>query len=92
MEIKMDKTYFVYPNYRGCVRGQEDNRGVLRNGVVENNQDMQARAIGGLPAYVTQEAKGQVRFYVFLYTDKDAEFPNVPLYCGPYTANSEDII
>jgi len=92
MEIKMSEPYFVYPNFRGCERGLESQRGVLRNGVVDDNTDMQARQIAGLPAYVTQEAKGLVRFYVFMYTDEDAVFPNVPMYYGPFAANSEDII
>lgn len=77
---------FIYPNVRGRLRGDEEGRGVLRNGFVDDNQDMENKQIVGLPAYVTQEQDGQVRFYVFLYREE------VPFYCGPYLANSEEIV
>ena len=84
----MNAKLFVYPNYRGCPREQEFGRGVLRNGTVDENEDMQERELAGLPAYVTMEEKGRVWFYVFICDPEDP----VPFYRGPYTANSEDII
>jgi hypothetical protein len=78
--------YLVYPNVRGRVRGDADTRGVLRNGMVDENQDMQAKELAGLPAYVTHEAEGRVWFYVFQFVNA------VPFYSGPFVANAEEIL
>jgi len=76
----------IYPNIRGRLRGEAEGRGVLRNGTVDDNADMEKRELAGLPAYVTQEQGGRVWFYVFMFVE------DVPFYSGPYVANSEEII
>lgn len=77
---------FVYPLAQSLLRGQAENRGVVRQGTVEKNATMQARGLAGLPAYVTREEHGEVRFYVFTVIEKK------PYYVGPELGLSEEII
>lgn len=83
--------YRIYPNQINHKPGEEA-RGVLRTGYVEKNEDTKARGLAGYFAAVTHEADGEVRFYVFTATARDHKFPNTPLWMGPYTALSEEIL
>ncbi len=86
--------YQVYPNRCGKPREDvEDNhRGALRTGFVEENQEMVKRELAGYYAAVTHEDKGAVRFYVFTSTPADSLFPNIPMWVGPFTGLSEEIV
>lgn len=83
--------YQVYPNRLGKAR-EDDNRGALRVGIVEDNVDMQKRELAGYFAAVTDERNGVVRFYVWTTTPSDALFANTDVWTGPYTALSEEIV
>jgi hypothetical protein len=82
--------YQVYPNWVGKPR-EDENRGALRTGFVEDNADMVKRELAGYFAAVTSERNGFVRFYIWKVTPETAPFPNVGLWIGPYKALSEEI-
>lgn len=86
-----ERSYQVYPNVCGK-KPDDENRGALRVGMVEENADMQSRGLSGYMAAVTHEALGRVRFYILSTTSENALFPNVMLWIGPYEANSEEIV
>jgi hypothetical protein len=83
--------YRIYPNRNGH-RPSEEQRGVVRVGMVEENADTKRQGVAGHFAAVTHEADGEVRFYVFTATSKESKFPNNPLWMGPYIALSEEIV
>jgi hypothetical protein len=83
--------YRTYPNQIGHKPGEAD-RGVVRTGMVEENEDTKDRGLADYFAAVTHEANGEVRFYVFTATPSDSKFPNIPLWKGPYTSLSEEIL
>ncbi len=88
----MDTNRFqVYPNRVGKPR-EDDNRGALRVGMVEDNVGTQERELAGYFAAVTHEYKGEVRFYIWTITPDNALFPNVGMWMGPYSGHSEEII
>ena len=79
-------TYQSYPKAR---RGRSL---PVRMGLVEANEDTEARELAGHFAAVTHEADGLVRFYIYTSTPSDALFPNTPLWIGPYQGLSEEIL
>lgn len=85
------RDYQSYPNRRGKPR-DDDNRGALRVGIVEENEATEAAGLAGYLAAVTHEEHGEVRFYIGRLTPSDSQFPNVWLWVGPYWALSEEIV
>jgi hypothetical protein len=83
--------YKTYPNRNGK-KPDDESRGALRVGIVEANADTTRTGLAGYVAAVTHEADGEVRFYIFTTTPEDSMFPNNPLWIGPYTALSEEIV
>lgn len=81
----------VYPNWLGKMTGDE-NRGPERTGFVDETQAMIDKELAGHFAAVTHEEHGTARFYIFTCTPESSLFPNVPMWAGPYTANSEEIV
>lgn len=79
--------FLIYPIAQNLPKRQAENRGVIRQGVVEKNSTMSERGLAGFPAYVTREENNQVRFYIFRVLDK-----NVPWYIGPFMGLSEEIL
>lgn len=61
---------------------EDENRGALRVGVVERNDDTETEGIAGFQAAVTYEEHGDVRFYVW----------QLEMWVGPYWALSEEIV
>src|SRR5689334_8132923 len=78
--------YVSYPNWFGKTREDHFNRGALRVGVVEQNEDTESAGIDGYLAAVTHEESGEARFYIW-----DPEPPS-GLWLGPYWALSEEIV
>lgn len=71
----------VYPNRRGKPR-DDDNRGALRVGIVEENAVTEDAGLAGFLAAVTYEEHGEVWFYVW----------QTGMWIGPHWALSEEIV
>jgi hypothetical protein len=87
----INERYQVYPNRCGKTP-TDGNRGALRTGFVEENQEMNALGLAGHFAAVTYEEAGEARFYIFTSTPEDSPYPNIPMWMGPYSAHSEEIV
>jgi hypothetical protein len=84
-------SFRTYPNLVGH-RPSDSDRGALRTGIVEENQDTKRIGIAGELAAVTHEQAGEVRFYVFILPDDESDRPGVSRWMGPYMGLSEEIL